>query len=79
MERNKIYLAHDSLENTELWKIKERYILVCIQNKKFEMLVEQRTNELKIEIVKRKKLEEELRKVEESLNHISKKRRLKLT
>lgn len=67
MERNKIYLAYDSLEDTELWKIKERYILASIQNKKLEMLVEQRTNELKIEIIKRKRLEEELRKVEEIL------------
>ena len=67
MERNKIYLAHDSLEDTELWKIKEKYILVCIQNKKLEMLAEQRAYELKIETVKRKKLEEELRKVEEIL------------
>lgn len=67
MERNKIYLAYDSLEDTELWKIKERYILVSIQNKKLEMLVEQRTNELKIEMIIRKRLEEELRKVEEIL------------
>lgn len=67
MERNKIYLAHDSLEDTELWKIKERYILVCIQNKKLEMLVDQRTSELKNEMILRKRLEEELRKVEEVL------------
>ena len=67
MERNKIYLAYDSLEDTELWKIKERYILVSIQNKKLEMLVEQRTNELKIEMIIRKRLEEELRKVEDIL------------
>jgi len=65
MESNKIYLAHDNLENTELWKVKEKYILVCIQNKKLEMLVEQRTNELKIVISERKRLEHELFKIEE--------------
>jgi len=65
MESNKIYLAHDNLEDTELWKVKEKYILVCIQNKKLEMLVEQRTNELKIVISERKRLEHELFKIEE--------------
>ena len=65
MESNKIYLAHDNLEDTELWKVKEKYILVCNQNKKLEMLVEQRTNELKIVISERKRLEHELFKIEE--------------
>jgi len=46
-------------------KVKERNILINTLNKQLEVLVEQRTDDLKQEIIERKRLEIELRKSEE--------------
>jgi len=46
-------------------KIKERNILIKTQNERLETLVELRTYDLKIEIIERKRLENELRSSEE--------------
>ncbi|MFO7887669.1 MAG: diguanylate cyclase [Eubacteriales bacterium] len=48
-------------------KIKERNILIINQKEKLKTLVEQRTCDLKNEIIERKNLEKELRKSEETL------------
>ncbi len=52
---------------TEMAKTKERNIIINLHQEQLEFIIEQRTRELKNEIVDRKKLEKELRNSEKTL------------